>query len=74
MKYKLLTLSFFSLLIFSVWGDLLDSSSSENEETVWMIEGLKEAQDFVKLLDQEKYAETWSKSASLFQNTIKQKD
>lgn len=45
-----------------------------DQMAVWSIEAAKVAQDYVKLLDQGNYAESWKRGASLFQRTVNQKE
>lgn len=42
------------------------------ELNAWLIESAKVAQDYVQLIDQGRYAETWTRGAKLFQKTISQ--
>jgi hypothetical protein len=45
-----------------------------DEWNAWLIEALKAAEDFVRLIDQGRYAESWTRGAKLFQKTITQKE
>lgn len=47
-------------------------NTSQSEWAAWMIEGGRAAQDYVQLLDQGRYADSWTKGAKIFQNTITQ--
>lgn len=44
------------------------------EWTAWLIEAAKVAKDYVLMIDQGKYAESWTHGAKIFQQTITQKE
>ena len=47
---------------------------AEQQLSAWLIEASKAAEDYVRLLDNGKYAESWTQSAKLFQQTISQNE
>lgn len=48
------------------------SNKQDAEMAAWMIEAARAAQEYVNLIDQGKYADSWKQGAKLFQRTISQ--
>lgn len=49
-------------------------NTTQSDWAAWMIEGSNAAKEYVLLLDQGRYAESWSKGAKIFQGTISQNE
>lgn len=49
-------------------------TTTVDQWSAWMIEAAKAAQDYVQLIDQGRYAESWTSGAKIFQGTITQKE